>query len=686
MRFRTVVAWGIVLAAAGGAYLVQRTYGRPAMDMGMEMAVRGGADAGVPVTVARAEMGSLAGVATYAGTVAADGEEDVYPRVTGRIVAMPVYPGDRVERGQVVARLDEVELGSKVREARAGAAAAEANLGQMEADVVAARHGVSQMEREVAMAEADLAAARHGVVQMEREVTMVEADLVAAGHEVHHMGREVAMAEADLVATRHGVGQMERELAMAEAETGYQQAVAARDERLFAKGAVSRQDAESSQAMGAAGRAKVEAGRAKVDQAKAMAVAGEAKVDAARAKLEQVKAAIVAGQARVDAARAKLEQAKAMIVASEARVDGARAKVAQARAMEASAGKKQEAMAAMAAQGQAMLRTAEVVHDYVQIQAANDGYVVKRLVAPGTLVQPGTAILKIAQIDRVRFQANVAERDMARLRVGSPVRVRAPGGESPPLALQVTSVFPFAEASSRTAVAEAVAGNPGRRFLPGQYVVMEFELGDRDDVVSVPRGAVERLGGQTSVWTVHEGVASRRPVKVGPADSERVGILDGLTAGEIVVVSGRENLYEGAKVAVADSRAPAPRDAAQAPKPMPEMKGMTAPQAGAAGGKARIELATKPKTPVVGKNTLVVTVRDPSGTPVTDARVAITYGMPPMRGMPAGMKLDAEAKHRANGEYDAEAQLAMAGSWNVTIVVTRGGETLGTATFNLAAK
>lgn len=682
MRLRTVVAWGIVLAAAVGAYVVQRTYGRPAMDM--EMAVRGGADAKVPVTVAQGETAALAATATYPGTVAAYAEEDVYPRVTGRIVAMSVYPGDRVERGQVVARLDEVELGSKVREARAGAAAAEANLGQMEADVVAARHGVNQMEREVAMAEADLAAARHGVVQMEREVTMVEADLVAAGHEVHHMGREVAMAEADLVAARHGVGQVERELAMAEAETGYQQAVAARDERLFAKGAVSRQDAESSQAMGAAGRAKVEAGRAKVDQAKAMAVAGEAKVDAARAKLEQVKATIVAGQARVDAARAKLEQAKAMIVASQARVDGARAKVAQARAMEASAGKKQEAMAAMAAQGQAMLRTAEVMRDYVQIQAANDGYVVKRLVAPGTLVQPGTAILKIVQIDRVRFQANVAERDVARLRAGSPVRVQAPGGESLPLALRVTSVFPFAETSSRTAVVEAVAENPGRRFLPGQYVVMEFELGDRVDVVSVPKGAVQRVGEHAYVWTENDGAASRRPVKLGPADSERVGILDGLRAGETVIVSGHENLYAGAKVAVADARGPAPRDVAQATKPMPEMKGT--PAAGAAGGKAKIELATKPKAPVVGKNTLVVTVRDPSGTPVTDAGVAITYGMPPMRGMAAGMKLEAEAKHRANGEYEAEAQLAMAGSWNVTIVVTRGGENLGTATFSLAAK
>jgi hypothetical protein len=275
---------------------------------------------------------------------------------------------------------------------------------------------------------------------------------------------------------------------------------------------------------------------------------------------------------------------------------------------------------------------------------------------------------------------------MARLRAGSPVRVQTPGGESRPLALRVTSVFPFAETSSRTAVVEAVAENPGRRFLPGQYVVMEFELGDRVDVVSVPKGAVQRVGEHAFVWTENDGAASRRAVKLGPADSERVGILDGLRAGETVIVSGHENLYAGAKVAVADARGSAPRDVAQATKPMPEMKGMPAPPAGAAAGKVKIELATKPKAPVVGKNTLVVTVRDPSGTPVTDAGVAITYGMPPMRGMAAGMKLEAEAKHRANGEYEAEAQLPMAGSWNVTIVVTRGGENLGTATFSLAAK
>ena len=554
MSANTVVAWGIVLAAAGGAYFVQRTYGTPAMNM--DMTVRGGADAKVPVAVAQAELAPLAGVATYTGTVVAYAEEDVYPRVTGRIVEMRVYPGDRVERGQIVARLDDVELDSKVREAAAGAAAAAANLAQMDAEVVAAHHDVAHKEKE---------------------------------------------------------------LAMVEAEAGYQQSVAARDERLFARGAISQQEAENSRAMAAASRARVQA---------------------------------------------------------------ARENIVHAKAMQESALKKRDATAAMLAQSRAMLRTNEVVRDYVNIRAAADGYVAKRLIAPGTLVQPGMAILKIAQIDRVRFQANVAERDVGRLRVGAPVRVRVAGPEGPPLDLKVTSIFPFAEGASRTAVVEALAGNPGRRFLPGQYVAMEFELGDRVNAVTVPRGAVQRLGEETYVWTVAAGAAARRPVKTGPSDADRVAIVNGLQAGEPVIVAGHENLYQGAKVAAAGPRSAAAGGMSEM-QGMPEMKGGAAAPTPAAPGDAKIEIATRPKVPVAGRNTLVITVRDPAGAPVTGATVDVSYTMA-MPGM-AVTKVRTKTT-KEPGIYEATVNLGMAGGWAVEVVVTRpqGGTT--STKFNLEAK
>jgi RND family efflux transporter MFP subunit len=555
-----------VVAAAGvWAYRANVT-GRPAMEMTMR--VSAGA-AAFPVTVVPVERGRITGAVTYTGSVAPLNEEDVYPRVTGRIVELPVYPGDAVRAGQVVARLDDAELGSRVGEAAAGVAAAEASLAQMDADVLAARHGVAQMEREVAMAAADVAAAQQGVAQMEGELAMATADAAGAQQGVAQMESELAMATADVAAARDGVAQMEREVAMSEAEASYHEPHLAREERLFQSGAVSQQDLESLRSTAVAARARVQAARARTDQARAMVLSAQAKADAARARAGQARAMVVSAGAKAEAARARLDQARAMVASARAKADAARARAEQASAMEASALRKRDAMAAMAAQSRAQLRTAEVVRGYVTIVSPAGGYVVKRLVAPGVLVQPGMAILKIAQIDRVRLQANVGERDLASIRLGSPVAVTTTAAAEPPVAARVTAVFPFVDQGPRTAVVEAIVDNAGRRFLPGQYVSMRFVTGERDGALAVPRTAVVRMGGKTTVWVLDGDRAQPREVTTGLDNPERVEIVTGLAGPERVVARGHEGLYAGARVV--DAAAPGAAPAPDAHRGMPGM-------------------------------------------------------------------------------------------------------------------
>ena len=414
LKIIVLVALG---AAAVWAYRANVTTSRPAMDMTMRV---NSVDTPLPVTLSPVVRGAMTGTVIYTGSVAPINEQDIFPRVTGRIVDMPVYPGDAVRAGQVVARLDDIELASRVREAEATAATARASGAQMEADV---------------------AAARHGVVQMERELAMIDAEL------------------------------------------GYASGVRARSERLVASGAISRQEYEND---------------------RSMAQALEAKREAAQAKLEQ------------------------------------------ARAMEISARKKLEAAEAMITQGRAASETAQIVRDYVSIVAPTSGYVVKRLVALGVLVQPGMPILKLAQLDRVRLQANVGEKDIAAIRVGSAVTVTTTGGQT--LTARVTSVFPFVDQGPRTAVVEAIVDNRDRRLLPGQYVMMQIVTGERADTITVARGAVARLGGAAKVWVVTDGRAEPREVTIGLESPERVEITHGLTGGERVVARGHEGLFAGARV------------------------------------------------------------------------------------------------------------------------------------------
>jgi RND family efflux transporter MFP subunit len=532
--FKAVIVLAVVLVAAAWAIYANVFSGRQAMDMTMRV---GSGGTPFPVELAAVERGPMAGAVVYTGSVAPLSEEDIYPRVTGRIIEMSVYPGDAVRAGQVVARLDDVELSSRVREAEAAEAGA-----------------------------------------------------------------------------RAGRVQMEKELAMAEAEAAYARSVFTRTERLLAVGAVSRQDFENDHAM---------------------ALAAEAKRDAARAKLE--------------------------------------------------------AGASMLTQSEAMQRTARIVRDYVNIHAPSAGYVVKRLVAPGVLVQPGMAILKIARIDKVRLQANVGEKDLPLIKVGSPVRVTTTGGE--PFTARVTSVFPFVDQGPRTAVVEAIVDNPERRLLSGQYVTMQFVTGERSEALSVPRGAVVRMAGKAAVWVVAGERAERRDVATGLDGAERVEIVSGLRAGEQVIARGHEGLYVGARVS--DMAAPtSAREAAADPhKGMSGMRGTTDDVPGqkkddtiaqaptGPDGNLKISLSTVPAGPRVGETRLRIEVKDAAGAPVKDAKVEATAGMAGMPGPTAAARPGKDP-----GTYEATVNLGMAGAWTVEVSVTppRGGTT--SSKFKLEAK
>ncbi len=419
-----------------------------------------------------------------------------------------------------------------------------------------------------------------------------------------------------------------------------------------------------------AAEAAARAGRVQMEKELAMAEAEAAYARSVFARTERLLA--VGAVSRQD-----FENDRAMALAAEAKRDAARAKL--------------DAGASMLAQSQAMQRTARIVRDYVNIQAPSAGYVAKRLVAPGVLVQPGMAILKIARIDKVRLQANVGEKDLPSIKVGSPVTVTTTAGE--PFTARVTSVFPFVDQGGRTAVVEAIVDNPERRLLPGQYVTMQFVTGERSEALSVPRGAVVRMGGKAAVWVAAGERAERRDVTTGLDGAERVEIVSGLRAGEQVIARGHEGLYAGARVSDTRAATSAREADGDAHKGMSGMRGTTEDMPGqkkddkvaqapaGTAGDLRISLSTVPPIPRVGESRLHIEVKDAAGAPVRDAKVEVTVGMAGMPGPNAAARPGKEA-----GTYDATVNLGMAGAWTVEVSVTppRGGTTL--SKFKLEAK
>jgi hypothetical protein len=100
-------------------------------------------------------------------------------------------------------------------------------------------------------------------------------------------------------------------------------------------------------------------------------------------------------------------------------------------------------------------------------------------------------------------------------------------------------------------------------------------------------------------------------------------------------------------------------------------------------GDLTVDVRIDRNPPVAGPNNVDISIKDPAGKAVTDAKVMVEYSMPAMPGMPAmSYKSDAQLK---GSSYKVAMNLSMAGSWNVAIKVNRGGKT-ETTKFTIDAK
>ena len=276
------------------------------------------------------------------------------------------------------------------------------------------------------------------------------------------------------------------------------------------------------------------------------------------------------------------------------------------------------AMRANSEKSRAEQQTADITRGYTEIRAQEGGEVTQRLVSPGTLVMPGTVLVKTQQQSRARLQVRIPARYAAGLRVGWPVRVHLPEGGT--FQVPVTAIFRAADPVSRTFIVEALADRHSapRRLLPGEFLEMDVADQAPRELMSVPQAAVQQdLEGHSYVWRVqqvsstktiytcvmhpevrldHPGVCPKCGMKLVPAEKsgdlraekalvhvvgfegEKAGLSSGLKANDEVVVAGFESLKNGSPIARTqwgiNGPAALPAPAAHPAGAMPGMPGM----------------------------------------------------------------------------------------------------------------
>ena len=343
---------------------------------------------------------------------------------------------------------------------------------------------------------------------------------IAAAHE------ERAGAEADLASKQSMIAEAEAMIAAMEADRQFWQQQTARNKTLLDKGALSPEEYQRETAMAANATAKVQQAASRLDQA--------------RAEVRAAQAMVRRADAMIAAAEKKRQQMTSEVLAGEAAV----------RSTEAGAGEAHENPGAT-----------NTSRGRVEIRAHLGGVVTERRIALGQHGAPGQSILKIAQTDPIRLQANVAEADLARIKLGYRVAIRGRSATEQPIFAKVTSIAPTVDPSTRTGIVEALAPNRNRRFFPGQSVALDISTGRSEDTLRVPLAAVHvraepgtgpLAGGSANYVWLAEKSGESTPYVVTPVDVTTgitngvdVQILSGLQPGQKVVAFGADYLKRG---------------------------------------------------------------------------------------------------------------------------------------------
>ncbi len=201
----------------------------------------------------------------------------------------------------------------------------------------------------------------------------------------------------------------------------------------------------------------------------------------------------------------------------------------------------------LAERSSALLLARQQLSD-TELRSPTDGAVRERRASVGEYLAAGAPAVALIRIHPLRLKVAVPERDAPGIRVGQAVRVR-PEGAPAEYAGKVVRLSPAIQEQNRTLVVEAEVANREGRLRPGTFARAEIVASAERPVVLVPSNAIVTFAGIERVFGVRDGKAVEKRIRTGRRVGDRVEVLEGLRAGEPVILDPG-NLADGRPVVV----------------------------------------------------------------------------------------------------------------------------------------
>lgn len=172
----------------------------------------------------------------------------------------------------------------------------------------------------------------------------------------------------------------------------------------------------------------------------------------------------------------------------------------------------------------------------------------------GVKIEQGQNMVEIMDYDQLILDITLPAQAFGKIAAGQPAFITNYASSNDTIQGSVSQLSPVLDVATRTFKGRLGVNNAGKMLRPGMFVNASIVVQQKDSVLTVaPEVVLSQMGGRF-VFVVEGESAKKRLVQTGLETQDRIEILNGITAGEQVVVTGFETLRDGSKVRIKDIR------------------------------------------------------------------------------------------------------------------------------------
>lgn len=184
------------------------------------------------------------------------------------------------------------------------------------------------------------------------------------------------------------------------------------------------------------------------------------------------------------------------------------------------------------------LQNTKEVLQTVQFFASSSGYVSEISVSEGDYVSAGNTLIRLASLSSLWVEAQVYLPYLPFLEIGTEANFSIEAASEKLFNGKVIFIDPQVQSPERYILARFKITNPSQEIRPGMLANISLQT-EKRTALALPADAIIQDSKGANVWLRNkEGIFENRMVKVGMQNSQLVEITDGLSKGEVIVVTG----------------------------------------------------------------------------------------------------------------------------------------------------